>query len=127
MKRQIGMATCLATGMCLAAPMMPATAASMLTVPHECNAIMLDRPMRDDEIAACFETLFAMLAAKERGPGLTIRNGPNLDGSSGSIGPKGPTGDPGPEGAAGPQGEPGAPGSKGPDGDPGPPGPPGAV
>lgn len=107
----------LSLGLGLAAA--PALAKSNIKVPPECRAITLERPMRDDEIIACFGTLMAMLEASETGAHFTFRNGPNPDGSSAAPGVKGPTGDAGPDGA---QGEAGAKGSTGAPGQPGAPG-----
>lgn len=105
-------------GMCLAFGLgtVPATAKSMVKVPRECGAIMLERPMRDDEIAACFDKLMAMLASGDTGRRPTWRNGAGPGSHEAVAVTKGPTGDAGTDGAAGAPGAPGQTGEEGPTG-----------
>lgn len=118
--RRIASAGLFTVALALGAGAGPAIAKSNIPVPRECRAIVLERPMRDDEIAACFATLMAMLEASDTGERATWRNGPNMDGSSGGgPGIKGPAGDAGPAGPQGAPGEKGETGDQGPQGDPG--------
>jgi len=94
----------------------PVMAKSMVKVPRECRAVTLERPMRADEIEACFEKLMLMLATGDTGRRPTWQNGPSPDGKSGKQGVKGPTGEPGPNGSAGATGPTGANGETGPTG-----------
>ncbi|WP_421760921.1 hypothetical protein [Devosia sp.] len=100
----------------------PVMAKSMVKVPRECQAVMLERPMRDDEIAACFDKLMAMLESGDTGRRPTWRNGASpgdhkpAAGTKGVIGDAGPNGD---DGAPGTQGPTGATGNTGPAGQPG--------
>ncbi len=105
-------------GLCMAFGLgtVPAMAKSMVKVPRECGAIMLERPMRDDEIAACFDKLMAMLASGDTGRRPTWRNGASPGSHKSAAGTKGITGDAGTDGANGAPGAPGLLGEQGPTG-----------